>query len=151
MPGCSDPRAIALSSLLSERRPLATPFLLGSGLFGELTSGLLHQLLDLVRGFGGHLPGLLARDAGDVFPSVARRFRDLTGLMFRDIGCWRAPLAARWVRGPLPGLGPNTGSTPPERGESLRCVMCFPSCSGGRTEAPEFGRPPLGFRAQPQA
>ena len=61
------------------------PFLLGSGLFGELTSGLLHQLLDLVRRFGGHLPGLLARDAGDVFPSVARRFRDLTGLIFRDI------------------------------------------------------------------
>jgi hypothetical protein len=34
--------------------------LLIRSLLGEFTSGLAHQLLDLLRRFGGHLPGLLA-------------------------------------------------------------------------------------------
>jgi hypothetical protein len=62
------------------------PLLLGCSLLGEFTSGLLHKLLDLMRGFGGHLAGLLACYAGYVFSGVARCPGDLSSLIFCDVG-----------------------------------------------------------------
>jgi hypothetical protein len=62
------------------------PLLLIRSLLGEFTSGLAHQLLDLLRRFGGHLPGLLACYAGDVFAGIACRAGDLSGLILRNVG-----------------------------------------------------------------
>jgi hypothetical protein len=45
--------------------------LLIGGLLGELISASAHQLLDMLRGLGGQLPGLLTGHAGDVV-SVSR-------------------------------------------------------------------------------
>jgi hypothetical protein len=75
------------AEFLAERaQATCYPLLLACSLLGEFTSGLLHQLLDLVRRFGGHLAGLLACYASYVFPGITRRAGDLSGLIFRDVG-----------------------------------------------------------------
>ena len=86
MPGCSEPCAIALEFLAERAQATCYPLLLTRSLLGEFTSGLPHQLLDLLRRFRGHLSGLLACDAGYVFPGFARRAGDLSGLIFGDVG-----------------------------------------------------------------
>jgi hypothetical protein len=75
------------AEFLAERaQATCYPLLLTRSLLGEFTSGLLHQLLDLLCRFRGHLPGLLACYAGYVFSGIARRAGELSGLILRNVG-----------------------------------------------------------------
>jgi hypothetical protein len=74
------------AEFLAERaQATCQPLLLPRSLLGEFASGLPHQLLDLLRRFGGHLPGLLACHAGYVLPGIERRAGDLSCLAFRSV------------------------------------------------------------------